>query len=80
MEEKIKETIEEIMGELECPKQFKCTESGFDELCRARRIGLESYLECLEPDPTQCKFAAPFRDTHLCQCPVRGYVFERLKK
>ena len=80
MEEKVRETIEEIMGELECPKQFKCAEAGFDELCKARRIGLDSYLECLESDPTQCRFATPFHDTYLCQCPVRGYVFERLKK
>ncbi|MHC4566163.1 MAG: hypothetical protein ACYTE3_10440 [Planctomycetota bacterium] len=80
MEEKVRETIEEIMGELRCPNNFKCAESGFEMLCRARQIGLEDYLECLESDPPQCKFASPFLDVFLCKCPVRGYVFEKLNK
>jgi len=80
MEDKVRETIEEIMGSLECPKHFKCAESGFDVLCRAKHVGLDDYLECLEPDPSQCKFASPFLDIYRCECPVRGYVFEKLKE
>jgi hypothetical protein len=80
MEQKVKETIEEIMGELRCPSNFKCAESGFEVLCRARHIGMDDYLECLEPDPTRCKFASPLLDGYRCRCPVRVYVFEKLKK
>ncbi|MHC4555997.1 MAG: hypothetical protein ACYTFW_01880 [Planctomycetota bacterium] len=78
MDEKVRKTIEEIMGQLKCPKNFKCAESEFEVLCKAKRIGLDSYLECLEPDPPQCKFASPFRNCYLCKCPVRIYVFEKL--
>jgi len=80
MEEKIKETIAEIMGELQCSSNFACAESGFEAMCKARRVGFDDYLECLESDPTQCRFATPFLDAYRCQCPVRGYVFEKLGK
>ncbi len=80
MEEKVRETIEEIMGELQCPNDFRCAESGFEVLCKARHIGMDDYLECLESYPPQCKFASPFLDVYRCQCPVRGYVFEKLSK
>jgi len=80
VEDELRQTIEEIMGKLRCPGDFKCAESGFEVLCRARRIGLEDYLECLEQRTSPCKFAMPSRDKLLCQCPVRIYVFEKLGK
>lgn len=70
---------EEIMGELQCSSRFRCAESGFEVLGRARRFGLEEYLECLESDPPKCKFASRFLGTYRCKCPVRAYVFENLK-
>ncbi|MFH1718259.1 MAG: hypothetical protein ABIF19_12975 [Planctomycetota bacterium] len=80
MEDEVRQTIEEIMGKLQCPNNFQCAESGFKVLCRARRVGLEDYLECLEREALPCKFALPFRDSCICQCPVRIYVFEKLGK
>ena len=79
-EDRVRETIEEIMGSLECPEHFKCTKSGFDVLCKARRVGMNNYLECLESNPTQCKFASPLLDVYHCECPVRECVFEKLKR
>ncbi len=78
--DEVRKTIEEIMGKLQCPGNFKCAESGFEVLCKARRIGMEDYLECLEERSSTCKFAMPSRDKLLCQCPVRRYVFEKLGK
>lgn len=80
MEAKVRKTIEEIMGDLRCPNNFVCAESGFEVLCRARRIGMDDHLECLESDPAKCKFASPFLNVYLCKCPIRGYVFEKLNK
>ena len=51
MDENTKKELEEIMGEMECPKDFKCYESGFENLCRAKEIGVELFLECLEETP-----------------------------
>lgn len=78
--DEIRRTIEEIMGKLQCPGNFKCAESGFEVLCKARRIGLEDYLECLEQRESPCKFAMLSREKLLCHCTVRRYVFEKLGK
>jgi len=72
--------IDEIMAGMECPKDFKCADGGFERLCRARDFGLDNYLECLEQAPSQCAFALPFGDTHYCLCPLRVYLGKKLGK
>ena len=80
MDERTKKELEEIIGEMECPKDFKCCESGFENLCRAKDIGVELFLECLEETPQNCKFSVMIGRSYLCQCPLRYYIFKRLKK
>ena len=80
MEHKEKKEIEDIVGGIECPKDFKCYKSGFQKLCRAKDIGIESFLECLEKDPKKCKFSLSFGLIHLCQCPLRVYIAKKLKR
>ncbi len=80
MQEEIRRKITEIMGEMTCPKDFECAESGFDKLCSARNIGLESYLECLEPDSRYCTFNLPFSNIYYCRCPLRVYIAQTLKR
>lgn len=41
MEQGYKTEIENIIDELECPKDFECYKSGFDVLCKAKDIGLD---------------------------------------
>ncbi len=72
--------IEEIIGKMSCPKTFKCAESGFENLCRARDFGVESYLECLDGSGSICQFALPFGEGHLCQCPLRVFLAKKLNK
>ncbi len=80
MEEDVRKTIEEIIGQMQCPKNFKCAESGFNDLCEAEDLGMEHYLKCLEPEPSDCKFALPFGSGYFCQCPLRVYLSKKLKK
>lgn len=80
MDKDSKKQIEKIIGGIECPKDFKCYNSGFKNLCRAKDIGIESFLECLEKKPLECKFAFPFGLSYLCQCPLRIYISKNLKK
>ena len=80
MTEDDKKIIEEIMAGMRCPKNFTCAESGFEILCKARDFGLDSYLECLEPDPQNCSFVIPFGNAFFCQCPLRVYLGKKLKK
>ena len=65
MKDEDRKKIEEIMGTMQCPKNFKCAESGFEHLCRATDFGAEKYLDCLEENPSACLFALP-SDTVTC--------------
>lgn len=80
MREEHRQMIEEIIGNMSCPKKFKCAESGFAQLCKARDFGVESYLDCLDESRSVCKFALPFADIFLCQCPLRIFLAKKLRK
>ncbi len=80
MEEDQRKKIEELIGQIKCPKAFKCYTSGFEDLCRSRDIGLDSYLECLEEEPRRCTFAFAFGHTYFCKCPLRVYLAKHEKK
>jgi len=71
--------IEDIIGKMTCPKDFKCYNSGFKTLCKAKNIGLESYLDCLEKNPYAWGFSISFGNGHLCRCPLRHYILKELK-
>ncbi|MCF7847322.1 MAG: hypothetical protein K9M45_00620 [Kiritimatiellales bacterium] len=52
-----KKAIAEIMVGMQCPKNFHCAETEFGQLCRAKDIGLESYVERQEESLSMCPFA-----------------------
>ena len=74
MNEDVRKEIEEIIGKMKCPKDFICYRSGFEKLCEARDFGIEDYLECMEPEPTNCKFSLAYGTLFLCKCPLRYYL------
>jgi hypothetical protein len=74
------EKIEAIIGKMSCPKMFKCADSGFEKLCKARDFGVQSYLDCLDENSDECPFALPFGDGYLCQCPLRVFLSKKLNK
>ena len=80
MKKDIEVKIKELMGELNCPKNFKCAEQGFEHLCEAEDLGLDDLLKCLDVDPLNCTFALPFGKSHFCSCPLRVYIAKKLGK
>jgi hypothetical protein len=74
------EDIENIIRGMDCAKGFQCYKSGFNNLCHVKDIGMESFVECLESKPKECKFSFPFGLSHLCQCPLRIYLSKKIKK
>ena len=85
MEKEISEKIREIIGEMQCPKDFKCAKLGFEELCNAKDIGLKSHLKCLESDSRDCRFSEYFFTEYFgaeyfCNCPLRVYIAKKLGK
>ncbi len=80
MEEDDKRKIEEIIGGMQCPSNFKCCQSGLGKICKVKDIGLKDYLDCLEENPLKCTFALPFGQAYLCRCPLRIYLAKELKR
>lgn len=80
MDADLRKKVEEFIGGMKCPKGFKCVDSGFEFLCKAKDHGMSSYLDCLENEPSKCTFALSFGYGHLCQCPLRAYIAKRLGK
>lgn len=65
---------------MSCPKDFACYASGFENLCRAKDIGLETYLGCLDENPQACKFSLFFGYSCYGESPLRVYLLKKLKK
>jgi hypothetical protein len=80
MEQDIEKELQEIMGDATCPKDFKCYKSGFENLCKAQEVGLETFLECLEEHPMECTFSVRFGGLYYCRCPLRVYISKKFKK
>ena len=81
MDEETRKQIDDIIGQMQCPKGFRCADSGFEQLCKAKNIGLEHYLECGEDDAPSCKFSLTFGNlAYYCQCPLRVYISRTLRK
>ena len=80
LDKELKKELWELIGYLKCPKDFKCYRSGFENLCKAKAVGMEGFLDCLEENPRDCKFAFPFGHGHFCHCPLRVYIAKKVKK
>lgn len=80
MEEGTRKTIEKIIAGMSCPKDFKCCRSNLSQLCKAKDVGLESFLECLEENPRDCEFSISYGYTYYCRCPVRVYIAKKLSE
>jgi hypothetical protein len=75
-----KQQIEKIIKSIECQKNFECYKSNFTRLCKAKDIGMETFVECLSEENRTCNFVLPFGNKYLCRCPLRLYISKRLKK
>ena len=78
MKQEDRKRIEQIIGEMQCPKNFKCAESGFENVCKANDNRLDDFLICLEEYPMACKFVVPFGASYYCRCPLRVYLSKKL--
>ena len=74
MAEDILLQVEEIRKRMKCSKGFQCVESGFKKLCKARDVGLEKHLLCLEDEPAVCDFSLLVGEAYYCACPLRVYL------
>jgi hypothetical protein len=78
--EEQKSKIEEIRLKMNCHNNFQCYQSGFSELCKARDIGMETFIECLEEKPGRKVFSLSYGDKYFCKCPLRVYIAKEFDK
>lgn len=78
--EEQKSQIEEICFNMNCPNDFQCYKSGFSRLCKARDIGMETFIECLEEKPETKPFSFSFGDKFFCKCPLRVYIAKEFNR
>ena len=79
-DEELEKEIAEIVGDFQCPKNFRCYRSGFENLCKAKVAGTEAQLLiCLEKHPKKCRFLN-LAGGYVCECPLRVYIAKKLKK
>ena len=71
--------IEEFIQQRK-PGDFECYNLEVGPICKAKDIGIEHYVECLEENPEKCNFSFPFGHWHICRCSLRIYVAKELKK
>jgi hypothetical protein len=78
MQQRHVEALQNIINDMECPRDFQCKERDFKFDCSVRDVGLESHVVCLDTNPIECSHGCPFRNSFgrsfFCSCPVRVYV------
>jgi|Deesub1362A_J573_1020465.scaffolds.fasta_scaffold00341_22 two-component system response regulator len=72
----VRREIEEIIKELDCPKDFRCYKTGFKDLCKAKNT--DTFLECLEKEGEKCPFSVFYGYSYFCRCPIRMYLAKKL--
>ena len=73
-----KKQIEEIMQRMECPKDFECYRSGFENICKVKTVVPGKLIECLDESRKGCVFGLSFGSSIFCQCPLRNYAAKNL--
>jgi hypothetical protein len=72
--------IRDAIEELVCPKGFTCCTEGLEKLCKAKDVGMQTFVLCLEPNPLECPFSKPVAIWYMCECPLRVYIAKEVKK
>ena len=72
--------IEKIINGMECPKNFECNNSGFENLCKSQIFRDGELVECLDESSQSCKFSFHFGLGYICKCPLRIHIAKKLKK
>jgi hypothetical protein len=66
--------IKGIMSGMQCPRDFECYKSGFENLSKVGIIGDGEFVDCLEKKADTCELCFSFGYGYFCNCPVRRYI------
>lgn len=66
--------IEKTIRTMECPKNFKCYKSDFEDLAKISIFRDGELVECFEERSNLCKYSFNFGRGYYCKCPLRRYI------
>ena len=66
--------IEDIIKNMDCPKDFVCYKSDFEKLGEVGILGDARMIECIEEYAKTCQFGFSFGLGVICKCPLRNYI------
>ena len=74
--------VQKIMAEIDCPKDFPCYRSGFEDLTPVKAFSGTDVIACLNQTKSHCPKSFEFGSITmlhecplmLCECPLRKYV------
>lgn len=69
-----RQQIEEIIGQMHCPRDFECYKSDFQKVGEVGIVGDAVMLECIEKRGRTCEFGCVRGPGVICQCPLRMYI------
>jgi hypothetical protein len=79
MDEKLRQKIEPIKMQMKCPDSSSWINNENKQICKARAVGLDTYIECLEDERYhECTYNRPYSSIYLCECPARIFVAKKL--
>jgi hypothetical protein len=71
--------IEETMLGSRLIEDCKWYKSGFGFTCKARDVGLDSYVECLETQSHMCPFSLSYAYSYYCSCRGRAIITKKFE-
>ena len=74
MAEDHKKKIIEIMSQITCDHNFICYYSQLGDICKARDMGIDGFLSCMDKDADFCIHILDFGDSKFCSCPLNNYI------
>ena len=66
--------IKDIIKKMDCPKDFVCYKSNFENIGEVGIVGNARMIECIEKNVQTCQFGFSFCLGTICKCPLRNYI------
>ena len=66
--------IQEIVGGMQCRRDFECYKSEFENLCQTEIVGDAKLVGCFEENVKSCDYVFSFGKGNICICPLRHYI------
>lgn len=76
MDERLRDELDVIRKETDCPSRETCAELGFEDICTVQPDGATDFLGCDEG--ATCEMALAQGARHYCRCPLQICIKEEL--